>query len=341
MFKSPFLLVTHVSFWLVYAAFEHVSHLMYGENHWQGSVFASVFIMLATAMLTLLFELVKNKPAFFKYSLLFCSTFLVLIVWHNLTSVLHSHITLTELLKTPLSSWLSGSSYRFLLIVSWAGLYAGSCTYLDKKAQESEMLKARDAMKEAQLQQLMSQLNPHFLFNVLNSIDVSILAKDTHAAHHMVVKLSKLLRSTLEHEFKNKIQLEKELALLNHFIEIEQQRFRQSIHFEYHIQPEALTTYLPPMILQPLMENAIKFSWHLITDCKITLIASINSTQLTIRVSNQFNDKQLIDNQGTKTGLENVRNRLHLLYGDEANLMVEKQNGYFSVELRIPLEIAV
>jgi len=325
---------------VIYAAFEHISHLIYGENHWQGSLFSSLFMMISTALLALFFKFVENKPAFFKYPLLFIIGLIVLVVWHNLTSVLHAHITLDELLLAPLSAWLSGSSYRVLLMITWAGLFASAYTYIEKKAQEHEVSKAKAGMKEAQLQQLMTQLNPHFLFNVLNSIDVSILEKDTETAHKMLVKLSQLLRNTLEHKFTNKIQLKEEIELLNHFIDIEQQRFKQHIRLNYQIQKKALGAFVPPLILQPLMENAIKFSWHLGADCDIDIVASINNSQLKIQVSNQFNEKQLLNKEGTNTGLENVKSRLQLIYEDEATIAIKKQTNYFIVELLIPLEVA-
>ncbi len=340
MYKYPFLIIAHILFWGIYAVFEHVSHLIYGENHWQGSVFASLFIMVSTALLAVIFKCVENKKAAFKYPLLFFMGFLILVVWHNLTSLLHTHITFDELLQAPFLDWFLGSSYRLLLLVSWAGLFVSGYIYLEKKAQQDEITKAKSAMKEAQLQQLMAQLNPHFLFNVLNSVDVAILEKDTETAHQMVVKLSQLLRSTLEHKFTHKVQLEQEIALLNYFIEIEQQRFKQNIQFTYQIQPEALLAFLPPLILQPLMENAIKFSWHLAADCNIDLVARINNRQLNIQISNQFNEAQLLNNEGTNTGLENVKSRLQLLYGDEATLTTRKEKDCFTVTLFIPLEAA-
>jgi LytS/YehU family sensor histidine kinase len=88
------------------------------------------------------------------------------------------------------------------------------------------------------------------------------------------------------------------------------------------------------------MENAIKFSWHLGADCTIELVASIKSAQLNIQISNQFNEKQLLNNEGTNTGLENVQSRLQLLYGDEATLTTTKHTNCFIVDLLIPLEVA-
>jgi len=340
LYKYFLLLIAHILFWFFYGAFEHISHLIYGEDHWQGSLFSSLFIMLATALLALLFKFLENKITIVRYALVLFCGITVLVIWHNLTSILHTHITLDELLRAPLLEWLSGISYRVLLIISWAALFVSSYTYLEKKSQEEDVLKAKNAMKEAQLQQLMTQLNPHFLFNVLNSIDVAIIEKNTDIAHQMLVKLSQLLRGTLEHKFTNKVLFKQEVELLNYFIEIEQQRFKQSICFNYHIQPETLSAFLPPLILQPLMENAIKFSWHLAADCKINLTANIDGTKLSIEISNHFNEKQLQGNEGTKTGLENVKSRLQLLYGDEAILTTNTHTNCFTVALLIPLEVA-
>lgn len=340
MSKHTLLFVLHILFWLIYAAFEHISHLVYGENHWQGSLFSSLFIMISTALFALLFKYVENKPSVFKYPVLLFVGLFILVVWHNVTSILHDHITFNELLLAPLSGWLSGSSYRVLLIVTWAGLFASFYTYLEKKAQENEVIKAKSAMKEAQLQQLMTQLNPHFLFNVLNSISVAILEKETQIAHQMLARLSNLLRNTLEFKFTNKVKLEQEIELLNCFIEIEQQRFNQNIEFNYQIEPESLAAFVPPFILQPLMENAIKFSWHLGIDCKIDLIANIKREHLNIELTNQFNEKQVSLNEGTKTGLENVKSRLELIYGEEAILITSKDTAHFNVQLLIPFEVS-
>lgn len=186
----------------------------------------------------------------------------------------------------------------------------------------------------------MYQLNPHFLFNVLNSVDVAILEKNNDTAHNMLVKLSQFLRSTLEHKFQNKIPLKQELAILQNFVAIEKQRFQQHIQVHYEIESTAKSAYLPPLILQPLMENAIKFSWNLGLDCTIELKASVENKLLCLVLTNPLADSFSTDNQGTNTGLENVQNRLSLLYGEEAKFNTVAKSGVFKVSIMIPLEVA-
>ena len=271
----------------------------------------------------------------YKYHILFILGIITLIVWHNLTNILHNHITFNELLHAPLLDWLSGSAYRILLFITWAGLFASSYNYLEKKTQQREIERAKSATKEAQLQQLMTQLNPHFLFNVLNSLDVAILEKDTETAHQMLVQLSQFLRSTLEHKFDNKIPLKQELKILNGFVKIEQQRFKHNIRFNLQIQTAAEHAYLPPLILQPLIENAIKFSWQLAKECNIELMANVEDRQLNINITNPFMPNKTLPCKGTSTGLENVKTRLKLLYGNEAMLTTHEENDLFSVKLII------
>ncbi|MEW6983960.1 sensor histidine kinase [Colwelliaceae bacterium 6471] len=340
MYQYPILFIAHICFWLIYATFEHISHLLYGQNHWQGSLLASIVVMVATGFLAMIYERIREKPILFRMLSVLLIGVLVILVWHNITRVLHHHISIDELFQAPLLEWFEGSSYRILLILTWAGLLASAFNYLEKKAHQVEMLLVKSTAKEAQLQQLMYQLNPHFLFNVLNSVDVAILEKDNDAAHQMVIKLSRLLRTTLEHKFHSKIQLKQELELLEHFIEIEQQRFRQKIQFNYDIQPDALSAYLPPLILQPLMENAIKHSWNLGVDCKINLNAVIQEKQLCLSISNPVNEGSKAQPKGTNTGLENVTSRLGLLYGDDAKLHTMMNSDQFEVTVLIPLELA-
>ncbi|CAH9049990.1 hypothetical protein PSECIP111951_00095 [Pseudoalteromonas holothuriae] len=338
--KYPILIAGHVLFWLSYLTAEHISHLLYGENHWQGSVFSSVFIMVASALLAMLFIKLEKKSVSVRYTLVLFLGLLTLVFWNNLTSILHGHTSLTALIQAPILESLTGSAYRVLLIIAWAGLLASGYNYLQKKAHAKEIEQAQHTAKEAQLQLLMTQINPHFLFNVLNSLDVAILDKDTKTAHQMLIKLSQFLRITLEHKFDKKIPLHQELSLLSYFVEIEQQRSKQHIEFNYQIQSDAEQAYLPPLILQPLMENAIKFSRQILTDCEIILVATISNKLLHINISNPYIETAYSNTNGTNTGLNNVKNRIELLYGSSGQFCIQIGNNRFSVNLIIPLEVA-
>lgn len=341
MYQYPILRVAHVLFWVLYAGLEHLSHIMYGENHWQGSLFASLVAMICTAALALVYERTVQKPIVLRVLALSAVGFVTIIVWHNLTRLLHYHISLEALINAPFIDWLAGSAYSVVLLVGWAGLFVSAYIYLEKKAQQEELQLIKSTARDAQLQQLLHQISPHFLFNVLNSIDVAILEKDNDTAHKMVVKLSHFLRSTLDQKFHNKITLKQELELLHHFVDIEQQRFHQHIQFKEQIQSESLKAFLPPLLLQPLVENAIKFSWQLGTDCIITLNVSINERLLNIAICNPCDATKSNAAAGTNTGLNNVRSRLALLYGENAYLRTRCVQQQFEAVLQLPLELAL
>ncbi|GAB5382828.1 MAG: histidine kinase [Aliiglaciecola sp.] len=341
MYQYPFLRIAHVLFWLLYGTAEHISHVMYGENHWQGSLFAPMTAMICTAIFALIYERTEDRALVFRVPVLVSAGLVSVFIWHNLSRLLHYHITFEELLKSPFLNLWEGSSYSVLVILVWAGLFVSAHIHLQKKAQQEELLRIKSSARDAQLQQLLYQLNPHFLFNVLNSIDVAILQKENDTAHNMVVKLSRFLRSTLEHKFNNKIQLQQELDLLNNFVEIEQQRFHQHIQIKNHIQEAALTAFLPPLLLQPLMENAIKFSWHLGGKCTIELSASITQKHLKILLKNPYDASKVGSSAGTNTGLVNVANRLKLLYAENGQLQTFCNDGQFEVIVTLPLEVAL
>ncbi|MDF2180361.1 histidine kinase [Aliiglaciecola sp. CAU 1673] len=319
--------------------FEHVSHLLYGDNHWQGALFGPLFAMAFTGMMALYYERSSERPVIERVAVLLVLGLITLLFWHNLTRVLHYQIELDTLLQQPWLKWFSGGSYSFLLLLTWAAFYLGAFTYLDKKAQQKELENIKHTARDAQLAQLRYQLNPHFLFNVLNSIDVAILEKHNDTAHQMVVKLSAFLRSTLEHKLEHKIQLKQELDLLKSYVAIEQQRFHQQIDFQLEVDNTCLQAFVPPLLLQPLIENAIKFSWQLGKDCSIKLKACQQNDQLLIEIANAFSELHQGKSQGTGTGLANVKERLAVLYGKDAALKVTEQDGLFRVTVRLPWEV--
>ncbi|WP_168171398.1 histidine kinase [Lacimicrobium sp. SS2-24] len=340
MFKYPVLILANVAFWFTYLLLEHISHLLYGKNHWQGSVFVSLFMIMATTLLAWFHHKLRNHSVVIRYSVLLVWSAVTLIIWNNLAIVLHGHLSIEALFSAPMLDLLSGSAYRVLLILCWAGLFALGYVYLEKQSQKRDAEKAIHTAKDAQLQLLMSQLNPHFLFNVLNSLDVAILEKNTESAHAMLVKLSQFLRTTLDNQFDTKIPLEQELKLLGHFVEIEQQRGKDLLNINYHIQNQAKSAFLPPLILQPLAENAIKFSRQLMADCDIDLRASVEAGRLCVEITNPYRESQGDQIHGTQTGLKNVTERLALLYGDDAQITSRTENARFTVRICLPYEVA-
>lgn len=190
-------------------------------------------------------------------------------------------------------------------------------------------------VKESELNVLRSQLNPHFLFNSLNSIS-SLTISDPENARDMIIKLSEFLRYALKHGEKEKTLLVEELKNIELYLEIEKIRFGDKLIFKKNISRECKSGLIPNMILQPLFENAIKHGVYESTE-PITVLMSCESTKdgLKILVRNNFDPEQ-VARKGAGIGLKNVKNRLKLIYNKEGLVKTTKNDNVFEVTLTIP-----
>jgi two-component system LytT family sensor kinase len=209
-----------------------------------------------------------------------------------------------------------------------------------KNLSEKNLKEARleSIVKGTELQLLRSQINPHFLFNSLNSIS-SLTITDPEKAREMVIKLSDFMRYSLSKKFEQAIPLKKELENLRLYLDIEKVRFGKRLLTEDDISEECLTVSIPNMLLQPIYENAIKHGVYESTDIvKITTKANIIKDHMVITISNDF-DPDFIPSSGTGTGLMNVMRRMELSYGKNGYIQTQKNNKIFSVILYIPVAL--
>ncbi len=205
---------------------------------------------------------------------------------------------------------------------------------LKEKIQNEVVLK--QAVQEAELKALKSQINPHFLFNSLNSIS-SLTLTEAEKAHSMIIKLSDYLRYSISNSQNKKVKFSDELKNINRYLEIEKIRFGKRLNYNLDIAPECENLLIPNMILQPLYENAIKYGVHeslepisIKTDC------SFKNNILSIEISNNFDEESYTTKKGEGVGLENISKRLVLIYKQYNLLKVEKKENIFKVYLNIP-----
>jgi LytS/YehU family sensor histidine kinase len=190
-------------------------------------------------------------------------------------------------------------------------------------------------MKETELNALKSQINPHFLFNSLNSISSLTMAKP-EKAQEMIIKLSDFLRYSLQHKENQKTTLENELKHCLLYLEIEKVRFGKKLNFENKISPESFDKLLPSMLLQPLYENAIKYSVYESTEpTLITTESYFKDNFLVISIKNTF-DPDALAKKGEGIGLKNVRTRLKLEYKRDDLMILNRKNDTYEVILNIP-----
>ena len=199
-------------------------------------------------------------------------------------------------------------------------------------AAERRALESQVHAREAELRALRAQLNPHFLFNSLNSIN-ALVGRDPEGARRMCEGLGDFLRLTLHLGGREVVTLSEELALVDRYLAIEQVRFGERLQVERRVDPEALPCLLAPLLLQPLVENAGKHGIAGRSDGgTLRLEASLRDGRLIVALENAV-DEEDVARPGTGTGLENVRRRLSVLGGRDGQLQITRRPGVFRVVL--------
>jgi LytS/YehU family sensor histidine kinase len=190
--------------------------------------------------------------------------------------------------------------------------------------------------KDAELAQLRQQLQPHFLFNSLNSIHALVLASPQRA-REMVLLLSDFLRGTLRSEGQSRISLSDELKYLGMYFDIERVRFGHRLLVEMEVAPEVESLKIPPLLVQPLVENAIKYGLYgTLGEVTIRVSCKKEENYLLITVQNPF-DPQDSGPEGIGFGLSSIERRLFLIFGRTDLLLKSAENNLFQVQLKLPL----
>jgi two-component system LytT family sensor kinase len=206
----------------------------------------------------------------------------------------------------------------------------------DQKENEKRKSEAEKLARDAELYNLRQQLQPHFLFNSLNSINALIGFKPDEA-RKMIHQLSDFLRGTLRKDDQQQVTLNEELQHLNLYLEIEKVRFGHRLKTEISCDPQCGESILPAMILQPLVENAIKFGLYDTTDDVVVSIrGELENNYLELIVQNPFDPKTSRPRQGTGFGLSGVQRRLYLLFARNDLMETHANDNIFTTIIKIP-----
>lgn len=205
----------------------------------------------------------------------------------------------------------------------------------DQKEQETRKQDAEKLTKEAELFKLRQQLQPHFLFNSLNSIN-ALIGTRPEEARKMVQQLSDFLRGTIRKEEHQWVTLKEELEHLQLYLDIEKVRFGHRLKTVIECDETTEQLKLPALLLQPIMENAIKFGLYDTTEeTEIRLTAIYEENSLVIKVMNPFDPETSAPRQGTGFGLQSVQRRLYLLFARNDLLTTETKENIFTITVRI------
>ena len=244
-------------------------------------------------------------------------------------------------------NWLEifgGAMSSTYLLLSWSAIYFGVRYYESLQQQREATLRAASLAQEAQLKMLRYQLNPHFLFNTLNAISTLILDNENRIANQMVMRLSEFLRYTLDQDPMKKVTLRQEIEAMNLYLTTEKLRFGERLRLEYAVEEPALEALVPSLLLQPLIENAVKYA------------VAPSERGGTIRVEGRTRGVMLelavaddgpgLNHHGTSSvagcgvGLRNTRERLAVLYEDRHRFATLNNQPGLRIELGLPLEVA-
>jgi two-component system, LytTR family, sensor kinase len=238
------------------------------------------------------------------------------------------------------------------LLGAWSALYYAINFYVQVEEQNDQLMRLEAQATSAQLAMLRYQLNPHFLFNTLNSISTLVLLKQTEPANAMLSRLSSFLRYTLINEPTGRVTVAQEVETLKLYLDIERMRFEERLATEFRIDDEASPALMPSLLLQPLVENAIKYAVSPLEEgATITIAAQLVGSVLRVTVSDTGPGLQpgtdpstlfgvtSSRSDSTRVGLANIRDRLAQAYGENQRFEIgERPGGGFMVVIELPFE---
>ncbi|WP_100642317.1 sensor histidine kinase [Alteromonas facilis] len=272
------------------------------------------------------------------------SSYLVALIWAVVKNINYWEIYKHGYRPDEWYMYTTNTINSLMMIVCWGGLYFGIKNFQMLQKEKQLALKATTMAHQAHIRMLRYQLNPHFLFNTLNAISTLILMKENKTAETMVTRLSNFLRYSLDNDPIKRVPLSQEIQALRLYLDIEKVRFDDRLTVEWEIEPRCERALVPSMILQPLIENAIKYAISkMSSDGTIRIHARVFGSDLLIDVSDNGPGAEIKDGKLTRengVGLPNIRERLHSLYGKNFSFVIaNNQPKGLRVSIRIPYEV--
>lgn len=258
------------------------------------------------------------------------------------TQILHKYDLLNkrelEFLNNKILLIASAAFYFFVYFFIWNLLYFIYHYITKSRKQQLDTLRLESLVKELELKTIKAHINPHFIFNSLNSIR-ALVDENPQRARKAVTELSNILRSSMQAEKSETVTLEKELSIVKDYLALENMRFEDRLKVEYEIDEDTLNQPVPPMMLQTLVENAIKHGIsRQINGGVVKVISDFEGDCHALIVQNTGQLNGNLNAEGF--GLSSTVNRLNFLYGDKATFNIKQINGSL-VEARVCLPVTI
>lgn len=336
----------HAMGWSAYGISQYLGAVLYGKSvsYWKVIVVASVSGFVLSSVLRYACRRLWNKPLGVMIVGSVGSAYSVALVWRLIVN--WSYVQFVERMHEhmPWIEYVGGALSGTYLMMCWIGLYFGFRYYESMTMQREAALRSSALAQEAQLKMLRYQLNPHFLFNTLNAISTLILDNRNATANSAVTGLSDFLRYTLDQDPMKKVTVAQEVDALNLYLNIETMRFGPRLRLEFAIDDAASTVLIPSLLLQPLIENAVKYAVSPREEGgRIRIGGHVTGGMLQLEVSDDgpgmIDTTRLANGRGV--GIRNTRERLQVLYGDRGVVSVNNTDPGLRVALTFPAERAV
>lgn len=334
--------ICQVSGWAFYAVLNILGMLIFDKFVW-GKVYSFFFLCIAGIGLThLLRNYITSKgwlslhlkqiiPRVLLSSIIIGAILFVIFLGLNLSA------GVTKFAEIKPAAPLIWTANLSSVILAWLLIYFSVNFFENYKRAEIESLIWEAAVKDFELKTLKSQLNPHFMFNAMNSIR-ALIEEDPENAKTALTKLSNILRYSLKIERTETVPLEEEIQTVADYLDLEQIRYEERLSYVLDIDPKSNKIEIPPMMIQTLVENGIK---HGISKRKsggtIKVSTLVNGSELTIKICNSgsITDQELRQSDGF--GINNTKHRLNLLYGEKGTFSINNSNeNEVSAEIKIP-----
>lgn len=322
-----------------------------GSGYIAHTLVQSALGVLVSWPLRSLFHYFWNDKLIFRISSALAGIIGCSLIWTILRISTFMSMTGEEDVWADFGGWLFGS---FLIFLCWVAFYHLVKYYQllqnkhetilklasDTQTEQVKRLQAETNAREAQLKMLRYQLNPHFLFNTLNAISALVKVHESSKAHEMIVQLSKFLRYSLDNDPIHKVSLRQEIEAVTQYLNIERTRFGRRLQLEFDIPADCQSVDVPSLILQPLVENAIKYGIAPAeAGGKVSIIAALKGDYLTIDVIDSgpgiVKNHSFVESEGI--GLRNTEERLRQFYKDDYELNLDNiEDGGLCVHLKVP-----
>jgi two-component system LytT family sensor kinase len=336
----------HTLGWSGYLITQYLGALLYEKPGGYMAVIAIAALagFVLSAPLRYLFRWLWNRRLVVIVPGVLAAAWVTALAWRVVINYSYARLVEDWMSKEPWYGIFSGTLSSTYLLVCWSGLYFGIKYYETLQGEREAALKASALAQEAQVKMLRYQLNPHFMFNTLNAISTLILDGQGKIANQAVGRLSDFLRYTLDQDPMKKVTLRQEFDALNLYLGIEKLRFGDRLRLEFDIDAEVQQALVPSLILQPLIENALKYAvasreeggrlritGSRSEDGKLQLVVQDDGPGLPVGVEL---------GSGRGVGFRNTRERLAVLYGDHQTLAVRFSRPGLRLEITLPFERA-